>query len=115
VAELVETHCRLCAWLAASRETELAPVAPGDPYRAPTRVQVTEHVRAAVSRDFDLYVERGLMKNVKGGDRYRLTWKGAYLLTWRQLWPMTRLVRRRRARRVRELLAQISAGAPPSP
>jgi hypothetical protein len=111
VAELVETHLRLSAWVAAARETALAPVAPGDPYRVPTRMQAAEHVRAAVTRDFDLYVERGYMRaeNRQGSDRFRLTWKGAYLLTWRQQWPITPLLRRRRARRVRELLQRISS------
>lgn len=33
----------------------------------------------------------GYMHSVEGGAAYKLTWKGAFLITWRGLWPMSML------------------------
>ncbi len=45
--------------------------------------------------------ELGYMKLAPGGEQYRLTWKGAILITWRGLWPATqvrKIVYRRKMR-----------------
>jgi hypothetical protein len=38
---------------------------------------------------------------------YRPTWKGAFLMTWPLMWPMTVLRRAARDRRARRLLAEL--------
>jgi hypothetical protein len=50
------------------------------------------------------------------GDRaYRPTWKGAFLMTWKLMWPMTAIRRAARNRTARRLLAELDGqGCKPS-
>jgi hypothetical protein len=44
------------------------------------------------------HLKIGYMYCAKDGETYRLTWKGALVMTWRALWPIS-MVRRMVARR----------------
>lgn len=65
----------------------------------------SEEIRRGMLREFDGFVEAGYYYLDESGDCYRPTWKGAFLMTWQQLWPMValrRIGRRRRAEALRD-------------
>ena len=47
----------------------------------------------------------------KEKDVFTPTWKGAYLMTWRMLWPVSRFVRARMNRQAREVVAEMQGSA----
>jgi hypothetical protein len=68
---------------------------------------LTAFLHDFASKEWSRYVEMGYYRLDEASDVYRLTWKGACLMTWKQLWPVgaiRRALRRwRAARMIRDL------------
>jgi hypothetical protein len=66
-----------------------------------------EFLNASHRRELARFVEAGYYRLDEASRRYRLTWKGAFVMSWKLLWPIKsiRLMLRRRkaARLLREL------------
>jgi hypothetical protein len=67
-------------------------------------------VRDTLRRHTDHYADAGYFRLDQAGRRYRLTWKGAAVLSWQQLWPVKQL-RLRAAHREAERLIMLSGGS----
>jgi hypothetical protein len=52
----------------------------------------------------------GYMALSPDGETYRPTWKGAFLMTWKQLWPAKGILRAARDRTARRLIAELESG-----
>jgi hypothetical protein len=61
--------------------------------------QEMERVISVIENYGPRHAKIGYMVPAKDGETYRLTWKGAFLMTWRGLWP-TSLLRRALQRKV---------------
>jgi len=72
----------------------------------PFPVVSVDALQAQIGGDHARAVAAGYLRP-SGHDRFRLTVRGAFLLTWRQLWPISVLVRALRDRRARRLLASL--------
>ena len=77
-------------------------------------------VRDTERRVIDFAIGRGYLRRDADGE-VRHTWRGAYLMTWRLLWPWKQITIARHARKLRRVLAEfpeLAAEAqrlPPSP
>ena len=80
------------------RKTQAAKVIP-EPGRE------LEHLREGWARDLERQAERGYLVRSERQGVYRATWKGALLMTWKLLWPVS-AVRRSRLRREAEAAAR---------
>jgi hypothetical protein len=57
--------------------------------------------------ELDHAARAGYMELSSDGETYRPTWKGAFLMTWKLLWPANLMLRAARDRRARRLLAEL--------
>jgi hypothetical protein len=61
----------------------------GDGIRvAPTISDPAEYLRTSRNDEVARFVESGYYQRDEASGRYRSTWKGAYLMTWKLLWPV---------------------------
>ena len=73
----------------------------------PLQAELPEKMRESIVRDLDEQIRWGWLRPDPGSPRCLLTLRGAYIMTWQQLWPFSRLRRRARGRRERDLLGRI--------
>jgi hypothetical protein len=73
----------------------------GDPVR---------YMASAITDELDDAVSLGYLYRTADGT-YRATWPGAFRMTWKELWPMKAVRRRRRQRKAEQLLAEIEGAA----
>jgi hypothetical protein len=66
-------------------------------------------VAASAVEQLEAQVPAGYMYLAPDEGVYRPTWKGAFLMTWRLLWPVTALRRTALDRRARRLMAELEA------
>lgn len=66
----------------------------------------TAYLQDSFDKEYAVHREKGYFRLVPEKDEYRLTWKGAYLASWRLMWPWNGILRRRADRRARELIAE---------
>lgn len=69
------------------------------------------YLRRVWRESHDEQVGFGRFNYNKAKDVYTPTWKGAYLMTWRLLWPISRIVRARMNRNATALLAEMRQSA----
>jgi hypothetical protein len=65
-------------------------------------------MRRAILRELNEQVGTGYYYPDEADDSYRLTWKGAFLITWKMLWPFSALLRSRDRRYAKILLRELS-------
>ncbi len=66
---------------------------------------------ASLLEDKEKQAAAGRMRLTSDGTAYRMTWKGAALLSWNRLWPFSTMRRARLRRRERGLLREADAFA----
>ncbi|MBI2923314.1 MAG: hypothetical protein HYY18_19835 [Planctomycetes bacterium] len=76
----------------------------------PLQADLPEKMCESIARDLDEQIRWGWLHRDPGSPRCLLTLRGAYILTWQQLWPMSRLRRGKRAWRERRLLERLGVG-----
>jgi hypothetical protein len=64
-------------------------------------------VAATMVEELEDAARDGYMALSPDGDTYRLTWAGAFLMTWKQLWPVKGILRAARDRRARRLMVEL--------
>jgi len=70
----------------------------------------------SLTEEIERQAASGWTRRTADAQFYRPTWKGAALLSWNRLWPITAARRARLLRREREILAQaLSSGPEPAP
>ncbi len=77
----------------------------------PDRDRIIEHMNEYFHTEGDRKVEMGLLYIDREKDAYRPTIKGAYLMTWSLLWPVTSIRRALIRRRARSLMKELVKGA----
>ena len=73
-------------------------------------LQEVAEVEKSLARDYARQAEAGYFYLDEEADVYRPTWKGAYLMTWTFLWPISRLQKmrtKRDAERIRMELGEL--------
>ncbi len=63
---------------------------------------------------YETQVERGWLMRDASGDAYLPTWKGAYIMTWQQLWPWSLVRRAQMQQKARELLTAFEQSSVPA-
>jgi hypothetical protein len=69
------------------------------------------YVTAAIVEELEEQIGTGFMYPSDDRTVYRPTWKGAWLMTWGQLWPFKAIRRQRRDHKARRLLAELEGPA----
>lgn len=77
----------------------------------PHRDRIIEHMNEYFRKEGERKVEMGLLYVDRERDAYRPTIKGAYLMTWSLLWPVTSIRRALINRRARLLTRELVKGA----
>ena len=78
---------------------------------SPSPDRIIEHLNEYFRKEGDRKVEMGLLYVDAARDAYRPTIKGAYLMTWSLLWPVTSIRRALINRRARVLMHELVKGA----
>ena len=94
-SELYRVHGKLVDHAAPSRSSLRPP---------PGEERMADELRGMLRRDLERLMEAGYLRRGGDGVKHRPTWKGAVLMTWGQLWPITWIRRTLRARRNRRML-----------
>lgn len=66
------------------------------------------YIRWALVHSYRQQEGTGYLIHDEAGNFWRPTVKGAYLMTWSQLWPMSMMLRQRMKRRARQLLQELN-------
>jgi hypothetical protein len=69
-------------------------------------------VTAGMIEEMEAQVPTGYLYLSPEEKLYRPTWKGAFLMVWKLLWPMKSILRSRRDRAARQLIAQLGIEPP---
>jgi hypothetical protein len=101
--ELYEVHSRIMAAAGG------IPPARRD---APSGPDLPQRLREGIQTDLAQKEKEGIFYYDPQADTYRPTWKGAYIMTWAQLWPFRAIRRILRDRRAEKLLADLAARRP---
>jgi hypothetical protein len=72
----------------------------------PPSDSLLEALRADMIRELESQVGTGCLYRDTATNTYRATWAGAFVMTWKQLWPVSAVRRFRRRRRAETLLAE---------
>ena len=75
--------------------------------RYPAEGQFVEFLIESMTREMERQVGTGYLVLDGQGVFYRATWKGAFLMTWKLLWPVSTILKARRCRRNARLLADL--------
>ncbi len=70
----------------------------------PPTEELLDEVGKGIHKEMADQVPTGMLYLDRSGEYFRMTWKGAILMTWKNLWPVTALRRAGRARRARSLI-----------
>lgn len=81
VAELFEAHCYLTQKFGPTGEKRKPNIEP-DP---------VAFIHQTMTEGFDRFLRHGVYRHDPTNDAYRLTLRGAYINTWRALWPISRI------------------------
>jgi hypothetical protein len=65
------------------------------------------YLKASLAEELEGQLTTGYLHHPDGSEFFRPTWKGAFLMTWGQLWPIKGIRAARRARKARQLLAEL--------
>jgi hypothetical protein len=65
------------------------------------------YLAQSLVEELDSQIETGYMYRSRQEPAYWPTWKGAFLMTWGQLWPFKAIRRARRDRKARQLMAEL--------
>jgi hypothetical protein len=67
------------------------------------------YVAAMMVEELEDVDRAGYMALARDGKVYRPTWKGAFLMTWKELWPAKAIRRAARSRTARRLIAELES------
>lgn len=90
-ARLYRLHQRAVEELATARRSPLPP-----------REELVDHLGRDMTDEFETQIDTGYLFKTPG--YYRPTWKGAILMTWKEVWPVNAIRRMRRRNRARQFL-----------
>jgi len=76
--------------------------------RLPQPEEWPDIIRDDFQRDYQEQVEAGMMETDEHETHFLLTWKGAYLMSWKLMWPFAQITRARRRLAAQELLEEFS-------
>lgn len=65
------------------------------------------YLAAVIVEDYQLQVKEGWMQLAEHGTKYRMTLWGAYILCWKELWPIKPLMKAKAKRESTQLLAEL--------
>ena len=88
----------------------VADLAPRSEACAPVEGDPAAYQRAYTNRERARFVECGYLYLDPEAECYRATWKGAVLMAWKLLWPVSAIRRARLRRRAEELLRACRGG-----
>jgi hypothetical protein len=71
-----------------------------------------EFLRSTSQRELARFAEVGYYRLDEARQVYRLTWKGAYLMTWKLMWPINRIRQMLRRRKAARMLSELGLGGP---
>lgn len=77
------------------------------PRRYPPEGEFKAFLEDSMARELARQVGTGYLFLDPEGTFYRPTWKGAFLMTWKLLWPVTNLLKARRRKRSAQALAEL--------
>jgi hypothetical protein len=86
--------------------------APGKTKVLPSESDMAVYLRRVFEEDFERQAAMGLLKLSTFDGRYRMTWKGAFVMTWGLLWPMKPLRIAARDRQAAGLLRSLNVAPP---
>ena len=80
----------------------------GKPPKAPLPEpdQWAEEIRRGLTLELTEQLDTGYLKMDASQEFFVPTWKGAYLMTWKLLWPISQMRRTSRRKKARDLLSQ---------
>ncbi len=73
----------------------------------PARDELERFLRTGMEKEVAAQVAAGYLYLDASADCYRPTWKGALLMTWKLVWPVSAIRRSRRDRRAAELVQEL--------
>ena len=80
--------------------------------RLPAPGEERSDLAASMIKELVAAADAGYMYLDETSDVYRPTWKGAFLMTWKSIWPGSAIVKARMRRKVAPILSQVTATEP---